>query len=100
MPLLQFLAVVPLFVGGQEDRLITALAYLTSGVVEADVVAELQHRFMPGERVEILEFLKRAQRVNRRGDNQRPNTRSGLARLAQELAIARQNSPELISAPR
>jgi hypothetical protein len=54
-PRFQFLAVVSLFVGSQEDRneLVTALPYLTSDLLEADIVAELHHRFVPGERVEI-----------------------------------------------
>ena len=46
---------VPLVVGREEygNELVAALADLTSGLFEADVVAELRHRFVPGERVEI-----------------------------------------------
>ena len=54
-PLLHFLAVIPLRVLGQEVRnqLVAALADLAAGLFEADVVAELRDRFVPGERVQI-----------------------------------------------
>jgi hypothetical protein len=53
-PLLQFLAVVPLLVGGQEDgnELVTALTDLASSLFEAHVVTEFHHRFVPGDGVE------------------------------------------------
>jgi hypothetical protein len=53
---LHFLAVVPLLVSPKEDgnELVAALPDLTSRLFEADVVTELRHRFVPGERVQIL----------------------------------------------
>src|ERR1700675_2242904 len=37
--------------GGNE--LVSALTYLASGLFEADVVAELHHRFVPGDRMKV-----------------------------------------------
>lgn len=42
------------------NELVAALADLAAGLLEADVVAELVHRFVPGERVEIHRIQKRA----------------------------------------
>lgn len=46
---------VPLFVSGKEcgNELVAALADLTSDLFETDVMTELLHRFVPGERVQI-----------------------------------------------
>src|ERR1700694_2750323 len=54
-PFLHFLAVVPLFGGRKENgnELVAALADLASHLLEADVVTELHHRFVPGECMEI-----------------------------------------------
>jgi hypothetical protein len=54
-PFLHFLAVVPLFVSRKEygNELVAALPDLSSHLLEADVVTELRHRFVPGERMEI-----------------------------------------------
>ena len=64
-PFLHFLAVVSLFVGGQEDgdELVSPLAYLGSSLLEADIVAELEQSFLPCERVEIHRVQKCAVNV-------------------------------------
>jgi hypothetical protein len=54
-PFLHFLAVVPPFVSRKKygNELVAALPDLTSELFETDVVTELRHRFVPGERVQI-----------------------------------------------
>src|ERR1700676_4086870 len=71
-PLFQFLAVVPLFVGGQEygNELVSALADLASSLLEADVVTELDHGFLPCERMQIHRNQQRAVQVENRGFRQ------------------------------
>jgi hypothetical protein len=71
-PLLQFLTVVSLFAGGEEDgnELVSPLANLTSSLFEAHIVAELDHRFVPGERVKIHGIQKRSVQVEDSGFRQ------------------------------
>jgi hypothetical protein len=54
-PLLQFLAMVSLRLVGEKfgNELVASLADLAPRLLEADVVTELSHRFMPCERVKI-----------------------------------------------
>ena len=68
-PFLHFLAVVPLFVGGQEDwnELVAALSYLASRLLECHVVTELRHRFMPSDGVQIDGVQQRPVQVEDRG---------------------------------
>ena len=71
-PLLQFLAVVPLFVSGQEDRneLVAALADLASSLLETHIVAEAHHRFVPCECVQIDRIDERAIQIENCGFRQ------------------------------
>jgi hypothetical protein len=58
-----------LLVGGQEDgnEFVTPLAYLAAGLLEAHIVAELDHGFVPGEGMEIHRVQKRAVQVEDSG---------------------------------
>ena len=60
-PFLHLLAVVALRVGREEVRnqLVAAFADLAPRLLEADVVTELHHGFVPGESVEIDRVEKR-----------------------------------------
>ena len=71
-PFLHLLAVVPLRVFGQEVRnqLVATLADLTSHLLEGDVVAELHHRFLPSEGVEIDGVQERSVHVENCGFGQ------------------------------
>ena len=64
-PLLQFFTVVFPLCGVQEggNELVSALAYLASGLFEADVMTELHHRFVPGDRMKVHRVQESAVQV-------------------------------------
>ncbi|WP_247444236.1 hypothetical protein [Bradyrhizobium sp. 197] len=63
---------ISLFAGGQEDRneLVSALSDLAASLFVAHTVAELDHRFMPSERVKIHRIQKRTVQVEDGGFRQ------------------------------
>jgi hypothetical protein len=64
-PGVQFLAMVALLDGGQDrqNELVAALSDLASHLFRAAIVAELDHRFVPGDRVKIDGVEQRAVQV-------------------------------------